>query len=98
VGVLVDDIISFEMTCKFSYKNCEVTVKRYGKVLDLTILNISSKGYIIEKNSTFICEPPGYEHLINYLNENISYVEEIYSEVIKKGVANDSKIRDFREM
>jgi len=95
VGVDEDDIISFKMTCKFSYKNCEVTVKRFGKILDLTILNISNKGYIIEKNSTFICEL-GYNHLINYLNENIGYIEEIHSEIMKKGFLNDNKIMDFK--
>ena len=95
MGVLENDIISFNMTCKLTYKNCEVTVKRFGKVLDLTILNISNKGYIIEKNSTFICEL-GYNHLLNYLNENVGYIVEIYEKLIKKGIRNDSKIRDFK--
>ena len=96
MGVNENDIISFEMTCKFNYKNCDVTVKRHGKILNLTTISISGKGYIIEKNFDFIVDS-NYYNVLNYLNENIAYIEGIYQSAIKKGVANNSKIRDFEE-
>ena len=96
MGINEDDIISFEMVVKFTYKNCEVTVKRYGKILDLTIVNISDKGYIIEKNITFI-KKSKYTDLLSCINKNISYIEEIYNNLIIEDARNDSKIRDFEE-
>ena len=96
MGVKKDDIISFEMVVKLTYKNCEVTVKRYGKILDLTIVNISDKGYIIEKNKTFINKSK-YTEILICINKNISYIKEIYNELIEEGTRNDSNIRDFEE-
>lgn len=96
MGVKVEDIISFEYIVKLSYKNCEVTIKRFGKVVDLTIVNISGKGYIIEKNKTFIIGQ-SYNHLLKDINENIHYIEIIYTDLIEKGIRNNSKITDFEE-
>ena len=96
MGVNKNDIISFEMTCKFSYKNCDMTVKRHNNILVLTTISISGKGYIIEKNNNFIVDSNYYD-ILKYLNKNIAYIEEIYQSAIKKGVANNSKIRDFEE-
>ena len=94
--IKIDDIISFEMNVKLNYKNCEVTVKRHGKILDLTIVNISNKGYIIEKNKTFICEAR-VNDLLNYLNDSLHYIDDIYDNLIEKDVRSDSKIRDFED-
>ena len=96
MGVNEDDIISFEMTVKLNYKNCEVTVKRFGKILDLTIVNISNKGYFINRNKTFICDS-SVNDLLNYLNDNIHYIDDIYDNLIIEDARNDSKIRDFKE-
>jgi len=63
-------------------------------VFDLSITNMSKKGYIMEKNETFVTEPE-YHYVLDYLNENISYIEEIYKQVVAKGDQNDSQIRDF---
>ena len=49
---------------------------------------------IVETNKTFMFNKD-YHNLLNCLNENIDYIEEIYQELIKKGAENDSKIRDF---
>ena len=89
-----DDIISYNCTIKLNYKNCDVVLKRFVNDADMTITIISGKGYIIGKNKTFICKP-GYNHILNYLNENINYIDDIYNDIIKKGVQNDNKIMDF---
>lgn len=82
------------MTAKIDYKNCEVTLKRHGKVFELNIINISKKGYIMEINKTFILNTD-YHNVLSCLNENIVYIEEIYKKLIKKDTENNSKIRDF---
>ena len=92
--IIEDNIISFCCTIKLDYKNCDVTLKRYGHIVDLSITHITDRGYIVEKNNTFVSSPE-YRHLLNYLNENIGHIEEIYNEVIEKSTRNDSKIRDF---
>ena len=96
MGVNENDIISFEMTVKLNYKNCEVTVKRFGKILDLTIVNISNKGYFIKINKTFICDSK-VNDLLNYLNGSLHYIDDIYDNLIEEDARNDSKISDFEE-
>ena len=96
MGVNENDIISFEMTCKFNYKNCEVTVKRFGKILDLTIVNISNKGYFIKINKTFICDSE-MSNLLNYLNDSLHYIDDIYDNLIIEDARNDDNITDFEE-
>lgn len=84
------------MTARINYKNCEVTVKRFGKILDLTIVNISDKGYFIKRNKTFICDSK-YYNLLNYLNGSLHYIEEIHSNLIIEDARNDNKIMDFED-
>ena len=95
MGVNIDDIVSFEMTAVIEYKNCEVTIKKFGKILDLTIKGISDKGYLIEKNKDFICKL-NCIHLLNYINENTGKISEIYNDLIEEGVRNDNKIKEFK--
>jgi len=96
VGVSEDDIISFEMTCKFNYKNCEVMVKKINNVVDVGVVVISEKGYIIEKHKTIIIDQSKFNReLVKFIERKSGYIEGIYISVIKKGAENDSKIRDF---
>lgn len=96
MGVNADDIISFEMTCKFDYKNCEVTVRKFNNIVDVGIVSISEKGYIIEKHKTVIIDPGKFNRELAIMVEHkLGFVERIYQSVTKKGIANDSKIRDF---
>ena len=96
MGVNENDIISFEMTIRLNYKNCEVTVKRFGKIFDLTIVNISNKGYFIKRNKTFICGSR-VNYLLNYLNDSRHYIDDIYDKLIEEDARNDSKITDFEK-
>jgi len=80
VGQKEKDIISFEMTIKFYYKNCEVTFKRLNNVLDISIINITSNGFIAEINKTFICGK-NYKNFLEYLDTMIDLIEEIYQEI-----------------
>ena len=94
--IKIDDIISFEMTVRLNFKNCEVTVKRFGQILDIHVSNFSDKGYFTEKSENCIGQSE-YSDLLNYLNDNIQYIEEIYQKTIKQNARNDDKITDFED-
>ena len=96
MGVNENDIISFEMTARLNYKNCEVTLKKFGKILDLTIVNISNKGYFIKINKTFINKSE-YTEILSFINKNIIYIDEIYNNLIIEDARSDSKITDFEK-
>ena len=96
MGVKADDIISFEMTCKFSYKNCEVTVKKINSIVDVGILYVTGKGYIIEQHKTITIDQGDFNReLVKFVEHKIGYIEEMYQGIIKKGVRNDCKIEEF---
>ena len=73
-----------------------MTIKRFGQILDIHVSNFSDKGYFTEKSENFIGQSE-YSDLLNYLNDNIQYIEEIYQKTIKQNARNDDKIRDFEE-
>jgi len=94
--IKIDDIISFEMIVKIYYRNCEVTAKRYGQILNVHVSNFSDKGYFTEKSENFIGQSE-YSDLLNYLNNNIQYIEGVYQKTIEENTRNDDKITDFGE-
>ena len=94
--IKIDDIISFEMTVRLNFKNCEVTVKRFGQILDIHVSNFSDKGYFTEKSDDFICHSE-YVDLLNYLHNNIQYIEGVYKKTIEENTRNDDKITDFED-
>ena len=51
MGVKIDDIILFEIKCKFYYKEYEVTVRKINNIVDVGIMlfHIESKIGYIEK-------------------------------------------------
>ena len=94
--IKLDDIISFECVIKLNYKNCEVTAKRYGQILNVHVSNFSDKGYFTEKCENFIGDSE-YSDLLNYLNNNIQYIEGVYQKTIEENTRNDDKITDFED-
>ena len=97
MGVNVEDIISFEMTCKFNYKNCEVTVRKMNNIVDVGILCVSGKGYILEKHKTLTLDQREFnERLLFYIEKKIDYIEILYNNLVEEGVRNDKKIEEFQ--
>ena len=97
MGVNVDDIVYFEMKCKFYYKNYEVTVKKVNNIVDVGIIGISGKGYILEKHKTLALDQGKFnEKLLFYIEKKIDYIEKIYNNIVEEDVRNDSKIEDFQ--
>ena len=62
------NIISFEMTVKLRYKNCEMTFKKTDQVYKIDAIDISEKGYIVEFSETFLAKKKTYTNLLNFLN------------------------------
>ena len=99
MGVNVDDIIYFEMKCKFSYKNCEITVKKINNIVDVGILCVSGKGYILERHKTFRLDQREFnEKILFYIESKVGYIEKMYNNLVEEGVRNDSKIEEFGVM
>ena len=96
VNIKIDAIISFECTIKLTYKNCEVTAKRYGQILNVHVSNFSDKGYFTEKCENFIGDSE-YSDLLNYLHKNVQYIEQVYQKTIADNARNDDKITDFED-
>ena len=99
MGVKADDIIYFEMKCKFYYKQYEVTVKKINNIVDVGIIGISEKGYILERHKTLRLNPKEFnQKLLLYIEAKIGYIEKMYNNLVEEGVRNDSKIKVFGEM
>jgi len=73
-----------------------VTAKRFGQILNIHVSNFSDKGYFAEKSDDFICHSE-YVDLLNYLNNNIQYIEIVYKKTIEENTRNDDKITDFED-
>jgi len=76
------DIISLETTVIFSYKRCEVTLKRFGDIYKINIKLINKSGYILEKEESFI-NTKYCEYLSESLNEELINIEKVYKELKK---------------
>ena len=99
MGVKVEDIVLFEMKCKFYYKQYEVTIRKINNVVDVGILGISKKGYILERHKTFTLDPKEFnQKLLFHIQAKIGYIEKMYNNLVEEGVRNDSKIEEFGVM
>ena len=68
------------MTVKFSYKRCDVTLKRNNDIYDINVTLINKSGYILQKNETFI-GTRNYSYLPEYLNDELANIEKVYKEL-----------------
>lgn len=89
-----NNIIAFETTVKFQYKNCEMTLKKTNQVCTIDAVDITKKGYIVEFSETFLAKKKVYPNLLNFLNNVVDQdLDEVYQKLIaKKKFSN--KIRD----
>lgn len=99
MGVNIEDIILFEMTCKFYYKEYEVTVRKINNIVDVGIVGISKKGYILERHKTFTLSQKKFNSkLLFFIQAKIGYIEKMYKNIVEEGIRNDRKIEVFGEM
>ena len=87
------DIISFEMTVKLQYKNCEMTFKKTDQVYTIDVVDITEKGYIIEFSETFLAKKKIYPNLLNFLNNVVDQELNIVYQKLKVKKKFSNKIR-----
>jgi len=85
-----NNIISFEMTVKLQYKNCEMTLKKTDQVNIIGAIDITEKGYIVEFSETFLEKKKAYPNLLNFLNNVIDQDLDI----VNKKLQNKKNLRD----
>jgi len=85
-----NNIISFEMTVKLQYKNCEMTLKKTDQVYIIGAVDITEKGYIVEFSETFLEKKKAYSDLLNFLNNVIDQDLDI----VNKKLQNKKNLRD----
>ena len=91
--ILTNNIISFEMTVKLQYKNCEMTLKKTDQVYKIDVLDITEKGYIVEFSETFLAKKKAYPNLLNYLNTVVDQELNIVYQKLKMKKIFSDKVR-----
>ena len=82
--IKTNNIISFEMTVKLQYKNCEMTLKKTDQVYIIDAVDITEKGYIVEFSETFLEKKKAYPNLLNFLNNLDQDLNIVYQKLINK--------------
>ena len=88
--IKTSNIISFEMTVKLQYKNCEMTFKKTDQVHTIDAIDITEKGYIVEFRETFLAKKELYSKLLDYLN----YIVDQDLDTVHKKLQNKKNLRD----
>jgi len=88
--IKTNNIISFEMTVKLQYKNCEMTLKRSDQVYIIAAVDITEKGYIVEFSETFLAKKKLCPNLVNLLNN----VMDQDLDTVHKKLQNKKNLRD----
>ena len=82
--IKINNIISFEMTVKLQYKNCEMTLKKTDQVYIINAVDITERGYIVEFSETFLEKKKTYPNLLNFLNNLDQDLNIVYQKLINK--------------
>ena len=88
--IKTNNIISFEMTVKLQYKNCEITFKKTNQVYTILAIDITEKGYIVEFSETFLANKELYSLLLDYLN----HIVDQDLDTVHKKLQNKKNLRD----
>jgi len=79
------NIISFDMSVKLTYKDCEINFKKADQVHIIAAIDITEKGYIVEFSETFLAEKNIYPNLLNFLNNVVNKdIDMVYQKLITK--------------
>ena len=92
--IVANNIISFEMTVKLQYKNCEMTLKKTDQVCKIDVIDITEKGYIVEFSETFLAKKKAYPNLLNYLNTVVDQDLNIVYQKLKMKKKFTDKVRN----
>jgi len=79
------NIISFDMSVKLTYKDCEINFKKADQIHIIAAIDITEKGYIVEFSETFLAKKRIYPNLVNFLNNVIDKdLNIVYQKLIAK--------------
>ena len=81
--IINNNIISFEMSVKLRYKDCEMTFKKTDQVYKIDAIDITKKGYIVEFSETFLAKKKVYPNLLNFLNNVVDQDLDIVYQKLK---------------
>lgn len=88
--IKTNNIISFEMSVKLQYKNCEMTFKKTDRIYKIDVIDITGKGYIVEFSETFLAKKESYSLLLDYLN----HIVDQDLDIVHKKLQNKKNLRD----
>ena len=77
------DLIHFEMTIVFFYKNCEVTLKRVDQISIMKITGISDFGNLLSASRVYR-KKVNYKVWAKYLESEMENIKKVYQSVLNK--------------
>ena len=91
MGIEEKDLISFEMSIVFFYKDCEVTLKKINQIYIIKITGISNFGNLLSASRAFK-KKVNRKTVIEYLEGELENIEEVYQDVIGKEFGMNNNI------
>ena len=83
MGIEEKDLISFEMSIVFFYKDCEVTLKKVNQIYIIKITGISDFGNLLSASRVFR-KKVNRKMVIDYLKREIKNIHDVYESVLNK--------------
>ncbi|MBE3138920.1 MAG: hypothetical protein IMZ63_03805 [Actinobacteria bacterium] len=92
MGVIEEkDLIHFEMSIVFFYKDCEVTLKKVNQIYFIKIIGISDFGNLLSASRVFE-KKVDRKIVIDYLEREIENIHRVYESVLSKEFGMDNNI------
>jgi len=91
MGIKEDDLIHFEMTIGFYYKDCEVTLKKINHIYLIKVTGVSDFGNILSASRTFK-KKVNRKLVIDYLKGETENIEKVYDSVLSKEFGMNNNI------
>ena len=92
VGVIEEkDLIHFEMSIVFFYKDCEVTLKEVNQIYIIKITGISDFGNLLSASRAFK-KKVNRKIVIDYLEREIENIDKVYESLLNKEFGMNNNI------
>ena len=92
MGVIEEkDLIHFEMSIVFFYKDCEVTLKKVNQIYIIKITGISDFGNLLSASRAFK-KKVNRKIVIDYLEREIENIDKVYESLLNKEFGMNNNI------
>ena len=92
MGVIEEkDLIHFEMSIVFFYKDCEVTLKEVNQIYIIKITGISDFGNLLSASRAFK-KKVNRKIVIDYLEREIENIDKVYESLLNKEFGMNNNI------